>query len=200
MCGQQGDLSRWDGAAAGMAFWPHHRGDEIARCRRPSAAARRGAMALVAERGGAGGGFLQWGSRISRLTMARAGRPSEQVGQAVAVGARRRRAARCTALVLASGQADRRCRSAPGGAEGPRRQRCGRRRCRRRRSPAPAALPRAAAPAPGCRAEVRSALRNIPDGPPASRPWAITASTPRDSSQRASSTVVAELSTCAPAA
>ncbi len=42
--------------------------------------------------------------------------------------------------------------------------------------------------------------RNMPRCPPASAPWAITASQPRASSQRASSTVVAEETTLAPAA
>ena len=43
-----------------------------------------------------------------------------------------------------------------------------------------------------------SSPRNMPRCPPASRPWAITASTPRASSQSASSTVVAEARTFAP--
>ena len=45
---------------------------------------------------------------------------------------------------------------------------------------------------------VRSSDRNMPRWPPASSPWAMIASTPRASSQRASSTVVAEESTFAP--
>ena len=80
-----------------------------------------------------------------------------------------------------------------------RRRRRARRRCRRRRSPAPSPRARSAAPARACRpAWSRSSDRNMPRWPPASSPCAMIASTPRASSQRASSTVVADERTFAP--
>ena len=99
--------SSWVRSAAGIArqpwiFCPAHSGEKSAQST-VSARARNGAMALVAS--GNVGATVASGpsSRIRRLTMLRAGRPENKFVNAVWRAASLTSAARCKALVLASG-------------------------------------------------------------------------------------------------
>ena len=166
-----------------------------------SARARSGATAEVASGNrGTAASFIGPKLRMNRLTMPRAGRPVNRLVSAVWRAASLCSAARCTALVLASGHsryAVPTCTPAAPSAIAA-------------ATPAASAMPPAAitgtrtaattcgssAKVPICR--VRSSERKWPRCPPASSPCAMTASTPCASSQRASSTVVADDSTLAP--
>ena len=85
-----------------LAFWPDHSGVKSV-LPRASAAARSGAMAAAAS--GKAGTASRSGpsSRIKRLTMPRAGRPVNRLVSAVWRAPSPCSAARCKALVVASG-------------------------------------------------------------------------------------------------
>ena len=104
---QSAPSSRVSSAAATarqpLVSWPAHSGEKSP-LPRASAAARSGAIAPMAS-GNAGARVLIGPrSRITRFTMARAGRPVNTLVRAVWRAAGLCSAARCTALVVDSGQ------------------------------------------------------------------------------------------------
>ena len=87
-----------------LVFCPAHSGEKSPLPSR-SACARSGAMAAVASGKAGATGLSGPSSRITRLTMPLAGRPVKRRVSAVWRAASLCSAARCTALVVASGQA-----------------------------------------------------------------------------------------------
>ena len=185
-------------AAAGasrhpLAFCPHHSGEKSP-LPAASARARSGAIADTAS-GNAGAGPIGPISRMMRLTIPRAGRPVKRLVSAVRAAASLASAARWTARRRGLGAQQER------GARPARRRRPTR---VRRQRPAASAMPPAAMTGTftafticGTSANVescvdRSSVRKMPRWPPASTPLRDDASTPCDSRNRASSTVVAE--------
>ena len=177
-----------------LAFCPAHSGEKS-----PlpwlSAFARSGATAAAASGKAGAGALIGPSSRMRRFTMPRAGRPVKTLVTAVCA----------RGLALQRGAVHRAGRGLGAEQVGGADLHAGRAERHRRRDAARVGdaargdhrhlhrVARSAAPARACRPACdRSSDRNMPRWPPASMPCAMIASTPRASSQRASSTVVAD--------
>ena len=179
-----------------LAFCPDHSGEKsplpcasaLARKRRDGGGRPAGTPARAA--------LIGPSSRITRLTMPRAGRPVKRLVSAVwrAALALQRRAVQRAGRGLGAQQVGRADLHAGRAERQRRRDAAAHRRCRRRRSPAPARRARPAAAARSVPTCVRRCRRTgtCRGGRRPRAPCAMIASTPCASSQRASSTVVAD--------